>query len=62
LTSSSYAYGFNSLFDKKTDLSLQGTARQLVGRIAIGNSDAAWNAYAHAAVDEAGRAIRQLQR
>jgi spermidine dehydrogenase len=55
-----YAYGFNSLFDKEEILSLQSVARRPVGRIAIANSDAAWSAYAHAAIDEAARAVSEL--
>jgi spermidine dehydrogenase len=55
-----YAYGFNSLFDKEDNLSLQAVARRPVGRIAIANSDAAWSAYAHAAIDEAARAVSEL--
>jgi spermidine dehydrogenase len=55
-----YAYGFNSLFDKTEDALLQDVARAPVGRITIANSDAAWSAYAHAAIDEAARAVRTL--
>lgn len=55
-----YAYGFNSLFDKEEDLSLQALARHPIGRIAVANSDAAWSAYAHAAIDEAARAVSDL--
>lgn len=55
-----YAYGFNSLFDDEASLSLQSVARRPVGRIAIANSDAAWSAYAHAAIDEAARAVAEL--
>jgi spermidine dehydrogenase len=55
-----YAYGFNSLFDKEETLALQDVARRPVGRIAIANSDAAWSAYAHAAIDEAARAVEEL--
>ncbi len=55
-----YAYGFNSLFDKEGDASLQEVARQRIGNIAIANSDAAWSAYAHAAIDEAARAVTEL--
>ncbi|HLS81406.1 MAG TPA: NAD(P)-binding protein [Steroidobacter sp.] len=55
-----YAYGFNSLFDRESDLALQDVARRPIGRIAIANSDAAWSAYAHAAIDEAARAVAQL--
>jgi spermidine dehydrogenase len=56
-----YAYGFNTLFDKEKDASSQDVARQPVGRIAIANSDAAWSAYAHAAIDEAARAVEELE-
>ena len=55
-----YAYGFNTLFDKDEDALLQDVARAPVGRIAIANSDAAWTAYAHAAIDEAARAAHTL--
>jgi spermidine dehydrogenase len=55
-----YAYGFNTLFDKDEDALLQDVARAPVGRIAIANSDAAWSAYAHAAIDEAARAAHAL--
>jgi spermidine dehydrogenase len=56
-----YAYGYNSLFDKEQDFSLQEIARRPVGRIAIANSDAAWSAYGHAAIDEAARAVSELE-
>jgi len=56
-----YAYGFNSLFDREQDLSRQDVARRPVGRIAIANSDASWSAYAHAAIAEAARAVRELE-
>lgn len=55
-----YAYGFNSLFDRDSDSLLQDAARAPVGRVAIANSDAAWSAYAHAAIDEAARAVDEL--
>ena len=32
------------------------------GRVSIANSDAAWDAYAHSAIDEADRAVRELLR
>lgn len=54
-----YAYGFNSLFDKEGDLDRQPLARARVGRVSIANSDAAWSAYAHAAIDEAARAVEE---
>jgi spermidine dehydrogenase len=57
-----YAYAFNPLFDKEpadgTPLNEVGRAR--IGNIAIANSDAAWDAYAHAAMDEAYRAVGEL--
>jgi len=55
-----YAYGFNTLFDKDEDALLQDVARAPVGRIAIANSDAAWSAYAHAAINEAARAAHTV--
>jgi spermidine dehydrogenase len=54
-----YAYGFNSLFDEEREFELQAVARRPVGRIAIANSDAAGSAYAHAAIDEAARAVSE---
>ncbi len=35
-------------------------ARTKVGNVTIANSDAAWDAYAHAAIDEAWRAVGEL--
>jgi hypothetical protein len=35
-------------------------ARQACGRVAIANSDAAGDAYAHLAIDQAARAVREL--
>jgi spermidine dehydrogenase len=35
-------------------------ARKPVGHVSIANSDAAWSAYAHAAIDEAFRAVREV--
>ena len=55
-----YAYGFNSLFDKETDPPAETVARQPVGRITVANSDAAMSAYAHAAIDEAARAVAEI--
>jgi spermidine dehydrogenase len=55
-----YAYGFNSLFDKESDPPVEDVARQPVGRITIANSDAAMSAYAHEAIDQAARAVREL--
>jgi spermidine dehydrogenase len=55
-----YAYGFNSLYDEEHDPEINVVARKRVGRIAIAGSDAAWDAYAHAAMDEAHRAVGEL--
>ena len=57
-----YSYDHNSLFDD--DKSFAGTsavARRTAGRVAIANSDAAWSAYAHSAIDAASRAVRELK-
>lgn len=56
-----YAYGFNSLFDKDEDEALQDVARAPIGHVAVANSDAAWSAYSHAAIDEAARAVEQVE-
>ncbi len=55
-----YAYGFNSLFDKESTTPVPSVARQPVGRVTIANSDAAMSAYAHAAIDEAARAVSEM--
>ncbi|OYT80289.1 MAG: hypothetical protein CFE48_10030 [Pseudomonas sp. PGPPP2] len=39
---------------------LMNLARKSVGPVSIANSDAAWSAYAHAAIDEAFRAVREV--
>ncbi|MBZ6067576.1 NAD(P)-binding protein [Aeromonas schubertii] len=56
-----YAYAGNSLFDDE-DQSERWIelARQPVGQVAIANSDAGWSPYAHAAIDEAWRAVKEL--
>jgi spermidine dehydrogenase len=55
-----YGYVANSLFDGDDyDDTLQ-RARRTVGRIAIANSDAGGDAYAHLAIDQAARAVREL--
>jgi spermidine dehydrogenase len=54
-----YAYEWNSLFDKGPPVFEQ--ARQRAGRVTIANSDAAWNAYAHEAIDQAWRAVGELR-
>jgi spermidine dehydrogenase len=55
-----YAYGANSLYDKLQQPELAQLARRRVASIAIANSDAAWAAYAHAAIDQAARAVAEL--
>lgn len=55
-----YAYTENSLYDRETKPMPYEVARRRVGRIAIANSDAGWGAYAHAAIDEARRAVGEL--
>jgi spermidine dehydrogenase len=56
-----YAYGFNSLYDLEHQPPINEIARQRVGRLAIAGSDAAWDAYAHAAIDEARRAVDDIK-
>jgi spermidine dehydrogenase len=55
-----YSYVANSLFDDDDYKSTVELARQPFGRIAIANSDAGGDAYAHIAIDQAERAVREL--
>jgi spermidine dehydrogenase len=57
-----YAYAFNPLFDEEPPdgKPLNEVGRARIGNIAIANSDAAWDAYAHSAMDEAHRAVGEL--
>ncbi|MNO80301.1 protoporphyrinogen oxidase [compost metagenome] len=56
-----YSYFANSLFDDEEESEkLMNLARTKVGNVTIANSDAAWDAYAHAAIDEARRAVDEL--
>ena len=56
-----YASFSNSLFDNADESeALMNLARKPVGHVSIANSDAAWSAYAHAAIDEAFRAVREV--
>jgi spermidine dehydrogenase len=56
-----YAWGMNSLVDDDdTARAAMLRARRPVGRVAIANSDAGWSAYAHAAIDQAYRAVGEL--
>lgn len=56
-----YAWGMNTLVDE-TDTAARAMrrARRPVGAVTIANSDAAWSAYAHRAIDEAHRAVSEL--
>jgi spermidine dehydrogenase len=56
-----YGYVANSLFDPDDyDDRVLKLARQPFGRVAIANSDAGGDAYAHLAINEAARAVREL--
>jgi spermidine dehydrogenase len=56
-----YSYTEDSLFDPPVSgPEPNEIARQRVGRVAIANSDAAWDPYAHAAITEAHRAVIEL--
>jgi len=56
-----YGYVANSLFDPEDyDERIVKLARQPFGRIAIANSDAGGDAYAHIAIAEAARAVQEL--
>jgi spermidine dehydrogenase len=55
-----YSYTPSTLFDGEEFASSMELARRPAGRVAIANSDARWDAYAHAAIDEADRAVREV--
>jgi spermidine dehydrogenase len=56
-----YGYVANSLFDPDDyDDHVLKMARQPFGRVAIANSDAGGDAYAHLAINEAARAVQEL--
>ncbi len=55
-----YGYVENSLFDSADYDKTVALARQKAGRVAIANSDAGGDAYAHLAIDQAARAVREL--
>ena len=55
-----YGYVANSLFDGDDYQATIERARQPFGRVAIANSDAGGDAYAHLAIDQAGRAVGEL--
>ena len=54
-----YAYDLNPLSDPEGAEAYPADARRAIGRISIGSSDTAWEAYAHAAIDEASRAAHE---
>jgi spermidine dehydrogenase len=56
-----YSYAPNSLYDDVEAMQARiGTARAKLGNIVFANSDTAWDAYAHAAMEEAVRAVGEL--
>jgi spermidine dehydrogenase len=55
-----YAYDFNSLYDALEQTPWWTVGHQRMGRVAIGNSDAAGGASANEAIDEALRAVDDL--
>ncbi|MBV4456237.1 MULTISPECIES: NAD(P)-binding protein [Pseudomonas] len=56
-----YASFSNSLFDDAEESEAwMNLAKKPVGHVSIANSDAAWSAYAHAAIDEAFRAAGEV--
>lgn len=55
-----YSYGVNSLFDEGDQEATVTEARRPFGRVAIANSDSDWHAYAHTAIDQAARAVREV--
>ena len=55
-----YGYVASSLYDGDDYDSVLARARQKAGRVAIANSDAGGDAYAHLAIDHAARAVREL--
>jgi spermidine dehydrogenase len=55
-----YGYVENSLFDGDDYDHTIERARKPFGRVAIANSDAGGDAYAHLAIDQANRAVREL--
>ena len=55
-----YGYVANSLFDGDDYEEVMNARAAEVGRVAIANSDAGGDAYAHLAIDQAARAVREL--
>jgi spermidine dehydrogenase len=56
-----YSYSGSTLFDKEgDDEAIPAAASKRAGRVAFANSDAGWDPYAHAAIDQAYRAVGEL--
>src|SRR5262249_50999938 len=55
-----YGYVANSLYDGDDYERVLERARRSFGRVAIANSDAGGDAYAHLAIDQAARAVRDI--
>ena len=56
-----YSYSGSSLSDQEGDADkIPALARRRAGRVAFANSDAGWDPYAHAAIDQARRAVDEL--
>jgi spermidine dehydrogenase len=55
-----YSYVASTLFDGDDYEPVPVKARQKAGRVAIANTDAGGDAYAHLAIDQAARAVREL--
>ena len=57
-----YAYAEDSLFDpERAGPPPYEVGRKRCGNVTIANSDAAWNAYTHEAIDQAWRAVNELK-
>ena len=57
-----YSYSGSTLDDGDDDGErIPAAARRRAGRVAFANGDAAWGPYAHAAIDEAYRAVGELE-
>ena len=56
-----YSYSPSSLYDDVEAMQTRiGAAKAKIGNIAFANSDTAWDAYAHSAMEEAVRAVAEL--
>lgn len=56
-----YSHYWNSLYDDvAAGEAATETAKTRIGNIALANTDTAWDAYAHAAIAEAARAVAEL--